>query len=274
MDTTNFGMQYEKNVTKLVFDIPWELDFYNKTIEFDLGNKKFTDIIIDNEYLIDNNVSCNLFVSFQVVFTDAEGHEVFKTFLNECIFQPSINAEEPAPTPEQVSEWNSLVTTLNQKIEEVDLANNINITATKEDKTATITITKADGTQEIFYIEDGADGKDGIDGKDGKDYIITEEDKKEIAEITEPLVERAIQPTIDEIIETSRHAENIARGRATGYVFDTLNDLDLWLQNSENKSKLVLGDNFYIRAVNVPDYWWDGIQKQQLEAEKPTLQDM
>ena len=40
-------------------------------------------------------------------------------------------------------------------------------------------------------------------------------------------------------------------------MFDTLQDLDLWLQNSENISKLVLGDNFYIRATDVPDYWWD-----------------
>ena len=120
MDTTKLGMQNEKNVTKLVFDIPAELDNYNKTIEFDCGNNKVTDIITNNEYLIDNNISCNLFISFQVVFTDTEGHEVFKTFLNECIFQPSINAIEPAPTPEQVSEWNTLVTTLNEKIKEVE----------------------------------------------------------------------------------------------------------------------------------------------------------
>lgn len=120
MDTTKLGMQNEKNVTKLVFDIPAELDNYNKTIEFDCGNNKVTDIITNNEYIIDNNISCNLFISFQVVFTDAEGHEVFKTFLNECIFQPSINAVSPAPTPEQVSEWNALVTELNQKMQEVE----------------------------------------------------------------------------------------------------------------------------------------------------------
>jgi hypothetical protein len=205
MDTTKLGMQNEKNVTKIVFDIPEELNNYNKTIEFSFGeDNNVTDIIVNNEYLIDNNISCNLFISFQVVFTDAEGNEVFKTFLRECIFQPSINATEPPPTSEQVSEWNSLVTILNQKIEEVDLANSINITATKEDKTATITITKADGSQESFYIEDGKDGangKDGVNGKDGlngqngkdgadgKDYILTEADKQEIAELTAPLVE-------------------------------------------------------------------------------------
>ena len=65
--------------------------------------------------------------------------------------------------------------------------------------------------------------------------------------------------------------EAIAKGRATGYVFDTVADLDLWLQDENNVSKLVLGDNFYIREVDVPDYWWDGSQKQQLETQKVDL---
>lgn len=66
-------------------------------------------------------------------------------------------------------------------------------------------------------------------------------------------------------------AEAIAKGRATGYVFDTVSDLDLWLQDESNVSKLVLGDNFYIREVDVPDYWWDGTEKQQLETQKVDL---
>jgi hypothetical protein len=124
MDITKLGMQNEKNVTKIVFDIPVELDSYNKTIEFSFGDNNVTDIIINNEYLIDNNISCNLFVSFQVVFTDAEGKEVFKTFLKECIFQPSINAVDPAPTPEEVSQWNTLITTLNEEIKKVEELSN------------------------------------------------------------------------------------------------------------------------------------------------------
>ncbi len=66
-------------------------------------------------------------------------------------------------------------------------------------------------------------------------------------------------------------AESIAKGRATGYVFDTLSDLETWLEDSENTSKLVLGDNLYIRATDVPDYWWDGAEKQILETQKVDL---
>ena len=65
--------------------------------------------------------------------------------------------------------------------------------------------------------------------------------------------------------------ESIAKGRATGYVFDTLSDLETWLEDLENTAKLVLGDNLYIRATDVPDYWWDGAEKQILETQKVDL---
>ena len=106
-----------------------------------------------------------------------------------------------------------------------------------------------------------------VKGEDGKDYVLTDKDKTDIANLTKA----SIQPTLDEIQEVSERAETIAKGRATGYVFDTLNDLEVWLQNTENTSKLVLGDNLYIRAVGVPDYWWDGTTKQVLETQKVDL---
>lgn len=75
----------------------------------------------------------------------------------------------------------------------------------------------------------------------------------------------------DEIKEAAERAETIARGKATGYVFDTLEDMQLWLADEANKKLLNLGDNLYIRAVNVPDYWWDGNAAQQLETQKVDL---
>ena len=66
-------------------------------------------------------------------------------------------------------------------------------------------------------------------------------------------------------------AMSIAKGRATGYVFDTKSDMDAWLENAENVSNLVLGDNLYIRAVDTPDYWWDGSSAQMLETQKVDL---
>ena len=68
-----------------------------------------------------------------------------------------------------------------------------------------------------------------------------------------------------------KEIEAIAKGRASGYVFDTYEDMTLWLAKPENVNELTLGDNLYIRATNVPDYWWDGSSQQQLETQKVDL---
>lgn len=71
--------------------------------------------------------------------------------------------------------------------------------------------------------------------------------------------------------DLAEEAEIIAKGRATGYVFDTYNDMQTALQDSEFVAKLVLGDNLYIRETDVPDYWWDGTSAQLLETQKVDL---
>lgn len=65
----------------------------------------------------------------------------------------------------------------------------------------------------------------------------------------------------------------IARGKCSANVFDTVEELDAWLTNSENTENLKTGDVFYIRAVDVPDYWWDKetSTKQILETTKVDL---
>lgn len=71
--------------------------------------------------------------------------------------------------------------------------------------------------------------------------------------------------------------ESIAKGRATGYVFDTIEDMNIWLASDQqetpypNTDLLKLGDNLYIRETDVPDYWWDGSSAQPLETQKVDL---
>ena len=91
-----------------------------------------------------------------------------------------------------------------------------------------------------------------------------------VEEITNNVMEN-ITPTLNEIQVTANTAESIAKGRATGYVFNTVADLETWLQDEKNVANLVLGDNFYIKATDVPDYWWDGTNKQPLETQKVDL---
>lgn len=63
----------------------------------------------------------------------------------------------------------------------------------------------------------------------------------------------------------------IANGKCASYVFETVDELDTWLGNSENTEKLKVGDVFLIKATDVPDYWWDGSGKSKLETTKVTL---
>lgn len=80
-----------------------------------------------------------------------------------------------------------------------------------------------------------------------------------------------LRTKIDEVEDVANDAKAIAEGKATGYVFDTVDDMNTWLE--ANSGILKLGDNLYIRAVDVPDYWWDGENAQQLETQKVDLTD-
>lgn len=86
--------------------------------------------------------------------------------------------------------------------------------------------------------------------------VVNSETRKTLAEDLSSLSDKATK------------AESIAKGKATGYVFDTKADMDAWLENADNVSKLLLGDNLYIRATDTPDYWWDGTSAQELETQK------
>ena len=67
--------------------------------------------------------------------------------------------------------------------------------------------------------------------------------------------------------------ESIARGKASAKVFDTTEEMNDWLSDPDNVETLKIGDNLYIRDINVPDYWWDGEQLQILEAQAINLSD-
>jgi len=71
--------------------------------------------------------------------------------------------------------------------------------------------------------------------------------------------------------EKLSEVEAIARGASRAFVFETLIALNAWLAISSNIAQLRTGDNLFIIELGVPDYWWDGTQKQILETEKVDL---
>ena len=94
---------------------------------------------------------------------------------------------------------------------------------------------------------------------------------------TAPIEHTHEMDDINGLVEASNKAVEdltaIATGKCASYVFDTVDALDTWLANTENTVNLKTGDVFLIRAVDVPDYWWDGntSSKQILETTKVDL---
>lgn len=101
-----------------------------------------------------------------------------------------------------------------------------------------------------------------VDYFDGKDYILTDADKTDIANKTKGLLDATVQ-----------EMREIASGKCKADAFDTVEDMTTWLSDTNNTANLKLGDVFYIRAVDVPDYWWEPIV-DDVELSKYTEKDV
>lgn len=274
--------QYENLATTLEFEFPEFVEKngikiltneLNKYIVFDIDQEENEAIIKDNKYSIPYEITKLGEVTFYVKLEEkTETVDMSDKLIWITRGLPiSFNKTEEGRiiiTTEKLDTFNSLLTQLNNKTDEVDILiedietklENGEFKGDKGDKgdrgAAGTVIQSIEPEEEETVIW--------VDEEDDTGMVIDEEEiKNEIKE--------EINPILNEVIEISERAEAIAKGRATGYVFDTVTDLDEWLQDSENTSKLVLGDNLYIREVGVPDYWWDGTSKQILETQKVDL---
>ena len=225
LSKTEWGVQDEKNVIQLQFEFPEELNEYNKWIlfEFDDDKSSFKSVIFNNIYTIDNNITKHLKFDIEIVFEDESGNRRFKSKKRTINMEKGITTDEIPPTPEQLSEWNTLVTTMNDKIVEVEVLkigiDNINIDAVKEGTVTTISITNADGVEKVFEI------------LDGKDYILTAEDKQEISKITKPLVEESIAPVLEQNLQESKHYADTIKPTKTS---ELTNDSNFAKTNQNN----------------------------------------
>lgn len=88
-------------------------------------------------------------------------------------------------------------------------------------------------------------------------------DKEHTHEISDV---NGLQDELDEMVA-------VAQGKCASYVYDTVEALDEALTDTEFTATLKTGDVFLIRAVDVPDYWWDEStsSKQILETTKVNL---
>lgn len=161
----------ENEVEQLEFEFPDKYKNWNKKIVFSFIDAQdiYWDLIQDNIYTLEKNVTMHGQVDFYVWLT----HETkdFRTETKPLYFNDNIDASGEI-TPEEIGAVNKILEEVDEALQEVE---NIDIDVTKEGDTATITVTKKDGSQESVEVQDGKDGKDGqdgqpgADGKDGKD---------------------------------------------------------------------------------------------------------
>jgi hypothetical protein len=121
---------------------------------------------------------------------------------------------------------------------------------TSYQKVARITYNKL--TNEV-YMSIG----DAIDQEDNYDKL-----EREINNIKERLSDVESELAV---------VRRIAEGKNAAYIFDTVDAMNEWLAVPENTAKLRVGDSFWIREQEVPDYWWDGTQALEQEGPKVDL---
>ena len=110
------GINNENKVETLEFEYPQKYKDFTKILEMKEGEWKAIDEIIDDKYVIKNNVSNHQFVSMQVVFKDEINNVVFKSEMFEVQFLDAINATD------EIEEENKDVieTLVDEKFEEIE----------------------------------------------------------------------------------------------------------------------------------------------------------
>jgi len=158
------GNDHENLQEKLIFTfdefvngqarLEYEINGTKNYIILTKENETYT-IPVKNVITIYQEDTCGK-IEFQLVVTegtDPEEIPVFKSNIFYLRCRPSINAVNEAPEGYEL--W---IEQANEKLNEMD---NLNISVSKEGDTATVTVTKKDGTEESVEIYDGETGPEG-----------------------------------------------------------------------------------------------------------------
>lgn len=169
------GTQNENVVQTLNIEIPSIYDDFYKKIVFVTEDGTYWDYIEnDGSYTIKSNITKFTTVDFYIWLTKTENEvtQDFRTKTYPLFFNENISPDGEVPE-EQETEMERIIRILEEEIDKVeDLeddvtqlksdieiaiaeTNNLNLDASKVDKTATVTLTKKDGTVKTVQISDG-----------------------------------------------------------------------------------------------------------------------
>lgn len=252
----NLGTQNENNASIINFSFPESLMNANKKIVFITDDGNYWDLITNNSYKITNAVSKYKNVSVYVWLVDEQNDIDFRSKIWNVSFNKNEEPDDIVPTEEEISGFDTMITQLNQGLEELDeekiklrreyekveegledldealiQVNNVDIDASKTGNVATITITNKEGTEKPVQISDGTD------------YVITQEDYQAIANVVE-------QDIADEIPKKISDLEN-----DSGFIDNTVNNLTNYTLKTNTGSliDLEINSTTYVITLRLKD---------------------
>ena len=172
---TTIGNDMENLQEKLIFK--FTDTFVNGTgrLEYKTGSTKNYILLTkeDNTYTlpVKNVITKEGKIEMQLVITEGTNEHSIPVFKSNTFYlycNKSINAVDEAPESYDlwIEQANAKLNAMDIALDEVD---NLDIDVKKVNHTATIEITKKDGTTKEVEILDGVDGIDGQDGRNGTD---------------------------------------------------------------------------------------------------------
>ena len=226
--------QNENRAETISLVVPEEYEDYNKKIVFITPDGNVWDVITNNEYKITNAITKYKDVDFYIWLTkEVDGETIdFRTKTKPLKFYDNQDASGEI-TPEEIS---GVTTVINLLEEEITKVENLDLDITKVGSTATVTITKKDGTTKEVEINDG---QDGYTPQKGTDYF-TQEDIEEIENGVKNDLQETVLVNYSLIAETGSKIElsiNTTNYKLTAILKDknnaticTSNEIDLPLE--------------------------------------------
>lgn len=164
------GYQYEHKATQLLWQLPEELQNYNYILAFLLPSGETESVIID-EYPIVYSLSQTItqlagVINVQLTVLNDDGELIYKTQQVQLRIASSVSIDNT--TKPYTSE---LTQAIEQFIGATKSLDNIAITAVRDDKGVTISITDKDNNTSVYNVFDGSD------------YVLTDNDKQDIAQL-------------------------------------------------------------------------------------------
>ena len=260
----NLGTQNENNASIINFSFPESLMNANKKIVFITDDGNYWDLITNNSYKITNAVSKYKNVSVYVWLVDEQNDIDFRSKIWNVSFNKNEEPDDIVPTEEEISGFDTMITQLNQGLEELDeekiklrreyekveegledldealiQVNNVDIDVSKSQTTTTVTITNKEGTEKSVQIEDGTD------------YVITPEDYQTIANVVETDITPLIPTKTSDLDNDSGFIDNTVNNLTNYYDKTTSDGKYALITETGYRVELSVDSSTYVMTLNL-----------------------